>query len=138
MSHLAKSLVITFQTYPAGSHLGVKRTGNEAISGLGGHVLPLAHPRDLPSAGHKEQTQQNTASGLFRAQHCLLHCTLARFSTEAHCAFSPLIIFMILSDCNVKYRFFDAVSTNVYRVIPASGEMGRGSRGGSGLQGVNT
>lgn len=70
--------------------------------------------------------QPDTRSGLSRAQRRLLRCMPARFSTEAHCAFSPPIISMALSDCNVQYRFFDSVSTNVYRAIPASGEMGRG------------
>lgn len=75
MSHLVKSLIIMFQTYPTGSHLDVKGNRNmlvtRAISAAISTCCLFLQPQDLPSAGHQEPTQQTTALGLFQVHSYL-------------------------------------------------------------------
>lgn len=72
--------------------------------------------------------QPDTRSGLSRAQRRLLRCMPARFSTEAHCAFSPPIISMPLSDCNVQYRI-DSLILSQQMFTERSQHLGRWEEG---------
>lgn len=78
-------------------------------------MLLILDPGDLLSAGHKEHTQQPQPQGFSKGSVAFSVAQLLGFPPlVSPCVFCPRIVFVVLADMNVRYGFFDSVSTNVH------------------------